>query len=102
MYCCIRWVYIKYLIDNTFILWTSIELYSFVEKYLPEEMLESIEEMLDSTLKDVIAKYDIDYQITEAHDTLKQQWDKIDGTYLFYKIYLYIRIYYVSRIRSIV
>ncbi|XP_076233694.1 SET domain bifurcated histone lysine methyltransferase eggless [Calliopsis andreniformis] len=48
------------------------------EKYLPEEMLESIEGMLESTLKSVITKYDVDYQIKEAHDTLKCQWDKIN------------------------
>ena len=49
------------------------------DKYLPEEMLESVEEMFESTLKSVIIKYDVDYQIKEAHSLLKDQWDKIDG-----------------------
>ncbi|XP_031841422.1 SET domain bifurcated histone lysine methyltransferase eggless isoform X2 [Nomia melanderi] len=48
------------------------------DKYLPKEMLESVEEMLDSTLKNIIEKYDVDYQIKESHDILKKQWDKIN------------------------
>ncbi|XP_017794923.1 PREDICTED: histone-lysine N-methyltransferase SETDB1 [Habropoda laboriosa] len=48
------------------------------EKYLPEEMLTNIEEMLDSTLNNIFIKYDVKYQIKQAHNILKDQWDKIN------------------------
>lgn len=60
----------------------NVTAHSIADKYLPEEMLESVEEMLESTLKSVIIKYDVDYQIKEAHCLLKDQWDKIDGMLL--------------------
>lgn len=65
-----------------------------LEKYLPEHMLVDIEEMLDSTLNDIFKKYDVDYQIKQAHNILKNQWNKIDGRLLFCKIY-FIYIYYI-------
>ncbi|XP_003700184.1 SET domain bifurcated histone lysine methyltransferase eggless [Megachile rotundata] len=48
------------------------------EKYLPEEMLLDMEEMLDSTLKNIFTKYNVDYQVKQAHNKLKNQWDKIN------------------------
>ncbi|XP_050588559.1 histone-lysine N-methyltransferase eggless isoform X2 [Bombus affinis] len=48
------------------------------EKYLPEEMLADMEEMLDSTLNNILEKYDVNYQIKQAHNVLKDQWDRID------------------------
>ncbi|XP_068979687.1 histone-lysine N-methyltransferase eggless [Bombus flavifrons] len=48
------------------------------EKYLPEEMLADMEEMLDSTLNNILEKYDVDYQIKQAHNVLKDQWDRVD------------------------
>lgn len=57
-------------------------------------MLVDIEEMLDSTLNDIFKKYDVDYQIKQAHNILKNQWNKIDGRLLFCKIY-FTYIYYI-------
>ncbi|XP_046146084.1 histone-lysine N-methyltransferase eggless [Osmia bicornis bicornis] len=48
------------------------------EKYLPEEMLLNMEEMLDNTLTNIFTKYDVDYQIKEAHTMLDDQWSKIN------------------------
>ncbi|XP_076163343.1 SET domain bifurcated histone lysine methyltransferase eggless [Ptiloglossa arizonensis] len=48
------------------------------EKYLSEEMLVGIEEMFGSTLKNILTKYDVDYQIKEAHSVLKEQLDNIN------------------------
>lgn len=56
------------------------------EKYLPEEMLADMEEMLDSTLNNILEKYDVNYQIKQAHNVLKDQWDRIDGISLFCKV----------------
>ncbi|OAD54674.1 Histone-lysine N-methyltransferase eggless [Eufriesea mexicana] len=48
------------------------------EKCLPEEMLMDIEEMLDCTLNSIFKKYDVDYQIKQAHNILKDRWNKLD------------------------
>ncbi|CAK9831696.1 Histone-lysine N-methyltransferase eggless [Anthophora retusa] len=48
------------------------------EKYLPEEILTNMEEMLDSTLNNIFIKYDVEYQIKQAHNILKDQWDQIN------------------------
>ncbi|XP_054001755.1 histone-lysine N-methyltransferase eggless [Hylaeus anthracinus] len=48
------------------------------EKYIPEDMLISMEEMLNSTLKNILTKYDVDYQIQEAHNVLKEQFNNIN------------------------
>lgn len=42
-------------------------------------MLIDMEEMLDNTLKNIFTKYDVDYQIKEAHTMLDDQWSKING-----------------------
>lgn len=60
-------------------------------------MLLDVEEMLDSTLNNIFKKYDVDYQIKQAHSILKDQWNKIDGISLFYKEYfIYICICNIS------
>ncbi|XP_017890661.1 histone-lysine N-methyltransferase eggless [Ceratina calcarata] len=48
------------------------------EKYLPEEMVETIGELLDSTVDSIFKKYDIDYQIKESHNILKDQWSRME------------------------
>ncbi|XP_034935600.1 histone-lysine N-methyltransferase eggless [Chelonus insularis] len=48
------------------------------EEYIPEEVLLSIEEHWDSAISNVFKKYDIDFQVKEAHNLLKTHWDEID------------------------
>ncbi|KAK2580401.1 hypothetical protein KPH14_006152 [Odynerus spinipes] len=48
------------------------------DMYLPTDVLLDLEEKLDSTLNSLFKEYNIDYQIKEAHNVLKEQWDKID------------------------
>lgn len=50
------------------------------DTYLPEDVLLDLEEKLDSTLNSIFKEYDIDYQIREAQNVLKEQWDEINDT----------------------
>ncbi|XP_058793331.1 histone-lysine N-methyltransferase eggless isoform X2 [Phymastichus coffea] len=46
--------------------------------YVTEDVLEDFSKRVDQTLKEVMKKYDINYQIEEATTALKSEWDEID------------------------
>ncbi|XP_012264079.2 histone-lysine N-methyltransferase SETDB1 [Athalia rosae] len=48
------------------------------DDYVPEDVVLDIEEKVDSALTMIFEKYDIDFQIEQAHKVLEQQWNKID------------------------
>ena len=47
--------------------------------YLSEDSYMEFEKKVDVSLSNVIKKYDIQYQFKEAHSTLKNEFDSIDG-----------------------
>ena len=47
--------------------------------YLSEDSFMEFEKKIDTSLSNVIEKYDIQYQFKEAYSTLKNEFDSIDG-----------------------